>query len=328
MKKCIIFLFFGMIFSIFSLKAQVKTLNEIRVRDPFIVADNSTNAYYLYVQTGNRLGVNDTIKGVEVYTSENLKEWNGPKTVFSASDKHWGKRMIWAPEVHKYNEKYYLFVTFTGDEMQVKEPNKPEQYQRGTQILVANNPQGPFKPFKNKPTTPANWMSLDGTLWVEKGIPYMIFCHEWAQIEDGTMELIELKKNLSKTIGKPKTLFKATDAQWVKSLATTGFKYHGFVTDGCFIYKLKTGKLIMIWSSFGENGYGLGQLISETDSIFGPWKHIDKLIFKEGGGHGMIFKTFEGKLMIVLHQPNNGEKERTQLFELIDKGDYLEILED
>ena len=42
----------------------------------------------------------------------------------------------------------------------------------------------------------------------------------------------------------------------------------------------------------------------------------------------MIFKTFEGKLMIVLHQPNNGEKERTQLFELIDKGDYLEILED
>ena len=81
----------------------------------------------------------------------------------------------------------------------------------------------------------------------------------------------------------------------------------------------------MIWSSFGDNGYGLGQLISETDSIFGPWKHIDKLIFKEGGGHGMIFKTFEGNLMIALHQPNNGEKERAQLYELLDKGDYLEL---
>jgi hypothetical protein len=28
-------------------------------------------------------------------------------------------------------------------------------------------------------------MALDGTLWVEDGVPYMIFCHEWIQITDG-----------------------------------------------------------------------------------------------------------------------------------------------
>ncbi|RXP62732.1 glycoside hydrolase [Lutibacter sp. HS1-25] len=308
-----------------SCKAQSKFLDEIRVRDPYILADVNAKKYYLYVQTANRLDDNDTIKGVEVYESKNLKDWTGPKTVFSASENHWGKRMIWAPEVHYYNNKYYLFVTFTGDEMQEKEANKPEQYQRGTQILVANNPEGPFEPFSNKPTTPGNWMSLDGTLWVEEGIPYMIFCHEWAQIEDGTMEIIELKNDLSESVGEPQTLFNATDAKWVKSLSSTGFKYHGYVTDGCFIYKTNTGKLLMIWSSFGENGYGLGQLISESGSVKGPWKQIDKLIFKENGGHGMIFKTFEGKLMIALHQPNNGQKERTQLYELLDRGNYLEL---
>ena len=69
----------------------------------------------------------------------------------------------------------------------------------------------------------------------------------------------------------------------------------------------------------------MGQLISESGSIHGPWKQIDKLIFKDNGGHGMIFKTFEGKLMITLHQPNNGQKERPQLYELKDKGDHLEI---
>lgn len=52
---------------------------------------------------------------------------------------------------------------------------------------------------------------------------------------------------------------------------------------------------------------------------------VGKLIFEENGGHGMIFKTFEGKLMITLHQPNNGERERTKLYELIDNRDYLKL---
>lgn len=306
--------------------SQLKTLTDIRVRDPFIYTDSISKTYYLYAQTGNRLLDNDTIKGVEVYKSTNLKNWTGPDTVFSAPSNHWGKRMVWAPEMHYYKGKYFLFVTFTGDEMASKPKEQPEQYRRGTQILVADKPTGPFKAFVNRSTTPREWMSLDGTLWVEDTIPYMVFCHEWAQIEDGTMELIQLKNDLSDTVGVPQTLFKATEAKWVRSLSNTGFKYHGYVTDGCFLYKTKTGKLLMIWSSFGDKGYGLGQLISESGSIKGPWKHIDKMIFEEGGGHGMIFKTFAGKSMLCLHQPNKGDKERTQIYELVDRGDYLEIL--
>jgi len=39
-------------------------------------------------------------------------------------------------------------------------------------------------------------MAFDGTLWVEEGQPYMIYCHEWVQVEDGTMELVELAPDL------------------------------------------------------------------------------------------------------------------------------------
>ena len=46
---------------------------------------------------------------------------------------------------------------------------------RATQILASESPEGPFKPFANKPHTSENWMSLDGTFWVEDGVPYMIF---------------------------------------------------------------------------------------------------------------------------------------------------------
>ena len=305
--------------------AQIKTLEDIRVRDPFIIAHKVSKQYYLYAQTGNRLNEKDSINGVEVYISKDLKIWEGPKTVFSAPKDHWGNRMVWAPEVHEYKGKYYLFVTFTGNAMVAKPNNKPEQYQRGTQILVSSSPEGPFEPYYNQATTPLEWMSLDGTLWVENGTPYMIFCHEWAQIYDGTVELIQLMDDLSKTVGKPKTLFKATDSSWVKSLASTGYQYEGYVTDGCFLYKTKQGKLIMIWSSFGDKGYALGQLISQSNSIHGPWKQIDQLLFEENGGHGMIFKTFDNILMITLHQPNSGKNERAKIYELEDMGDYLRL---
>lgn len=46
----------------------------------------------------------------------------------------------------------------------------------------------------------------------------MVFCHEWVQTQDGMMEAVRLKDDLSAPEGSPKTLFHASDAPWVKSL--------------------------------------------------------------------------------------------------------------
>ncbi|UKI17739.1 MAG: hypothetical protein L6V80_06255 [Bacteroidales bacterium] len=40
-------------------------------------------------------------------------------------------------------------------------------------------------------------MALDGTLWVEDGKPYMVYCHEWVQVMDGEMKVVELTRDLS-----------------------------------------------------------------------------------------------------------------------------------
>ena len=55
-------------------------------------------------------------------------------------------------------------------------------------------------------------MTLDGTLYVEDGKPYMVFCHEWVQTIDGTMDCIQLEDDLSDTVGEPRMMFKASDA--------------------------------------------------------------------------------------------------------------------
>jgi hypothetical protein len=44
-------------------------------------------------------------------------------------------------------------------------------------------------------------MAIDGTLWVENGTPYMVYCHEWVQIAIWDMELVPLAPDLSKPLG-------------------------------------------------------------------------------------------------------------------------------
>lgn len=306
-------------------QSNLLSTNEIRVRDPFILADKKTQTYYLYASIFNRTA--NEGQGVEVYTSKDLRQWSPSKVVFQVLDDFWATKWVWAPEVHEYKGKYYLFTTFTSKDTlehpPTTKPTKawPPYFKRGSQILVSDQPTGPFKPFQNRPHTPIDWMALDGTLWVENEQPYMVYCHEWVQIKDGTMDLIELSEDLSDVQGENQVLFKASEGPWVKPIANG----QGYITDGCYLYRTATGNLLMIWSSAGEDGYAIGTLISESGSVKGPWKHHKNRLFESDGGHGMIFTTFEGQLVIALHQPNRSPKERMQLYKLKDKGDHLEL---
>ena len=288
-------------------------LSEMRIRDPFILAEPATKTYYLYRSGGAKAGV-------LAFTSKDLDTWTGPLTVFQIPEGFWADQAIWAPEVHRYRGKYYLFVTFTSRQQLGKVHDRPAMVGRGTQILVADSPEGPFKPFGNRAHTPAGWLALDGTLWVEDGVPWMVFCHDWTQIQNGTMDLVRLKDDLSDPAGDPVTLFKATDAPWVRSLKQPGGQNHGYVTDAPFLYRTKSGTLLMTWSSFGVDGYALAVANSKSGKIQGPWVQDETPLFKDDGGHGMVFRTFDDKLILVLHQPNS-KTETARLFELEDAGD-------
>ncbi|MEM9718889.1 MAG: family 43 glycosylhydrolase [Bacteroidota bacterium] len=293
--------------------------SEIRIRDPFIVADSRSQTYYMYAQMRNRLSGEDAPQGVEVYTSTDLENWTPPQPVLTLAEDFWARRSVWAPEVHFYKGAYYLFVTLTSEQKLGESPNPKNGatlWKRGTHIFKAESPLGPFIAFQAQAHTPANWMSLDGTLWIESGKPYMAFCHEWAQTFDGTMEVVELAEDLSKPIGSPKLLFRASEAKWVRNMKDLGFENNGLVTDGTFFYKNRKGELIMIWSSFGEQKYAIGQAISHSGSIMGPWEQQEKLLIKANGGHGMLFHTFDQQMVLAYHQPNIRGQERLHLAQI------------
>ena len=299
-------------------QSQPRATGDIYIRDPFIVADAEKGIYYMYASSSGKGRDGQALGGVAVYESKDLKMWEGPKQVFTVPEDNWITGAVWAPEVHRYRGRYYLFATLNSD-VEWKKPKEgwPKYTFRGTQIFHADAPEGPFLPFDRVPHTPMDYMALDGTLWVEDDTPYMVFCHEWVQVEDGTIEVVELKPDLSAPGRQPLSLFCASSAPW------TPEGKESYVTDGCFLYRTKSGKLLMIWSSFTKEGYAVGIAESVTGKIYGPWKQQPEPIFNKNGGHGMIFKTFEGQLCLVFHQPNGGGAERAHFFALEDIADTL-----
>ena len=200
---------------------------------------------------------------------------------------------------------------------------------RGTEILVADRPVGPFTPLGKGSQTPHDWMALDGTLYVEDGTPYMVFCHEWIQIEDGSIDAVPLSADLSAPASRPLTLFHATDAAWTRCRADIGElfqgrRYHASITDGPWLHRTKTGRLVMLWSSYGAKGYAVGQSASSSGRLAGPWVHHPEPLWSDDGGHPMLFRTFDDRLVMAIHQPNR-RVERARFIEVDDGGDWLTL---
>lgn len=295
---------------------EIIHLSEIYMRDVCILPDEATQTYYMVGPGRN---------SVRMYTSKDLKTWQGPQTIFRTPEDIWGDirvRGIWAPEMHKYKGKYYLFLTFDTRNMFGEQwHNWLPRVTRGSQILVSDKPTGPFEPFTDHSTLPTDMMTLDGTLWVEDGTPYIVYCHEWVQIKDGTVEYMQLKDDLSDTVGEPVRLFDGSDAKWIRQ----SDQYGCYVTDGPYLYKSKSGKLFMIWTSDSNTGYTVGIAISDSGKLAGPWRQQDEPVYRKDGGHGMLFTTFDGKLMMVLHSPRN-DNPQPHIFEIEDTGQTLKVV--
>lgn len=256
----------------------------LKCRDPFIYLHEPTGIYYLHVNGGGK---------ISCYTSQDLQWWRYQGDSFVPTADFWGKQDFWAPDMYAYQGRYYLFVTFSA-------PNQ----KRGTSILVADHPEGPFTPLTNAPITPQDQMCLDGSLYVdEKGDPWLIYCREWLEAIDGEIYAAPLTDDLKALKEKPTLLFRASEAPWVGNI--TSGETTGKVTDAPFIIRQESNRLMMTWSSFrADNGrYAVGQAYSEG-GVTGPWKQVASPLIS-GGGHAMLFYTKAKRLMISYHAPNS-----------------------
>lgn len=287
---------------------------EINIRDPFVLVEGGM--YYMYgTRAATCWGAAD---GFDCYVSRDMEDWTGPIEVFHKPEDFWADRNCWAPEVHKYHGAYYMFATF-----------KDSSVHGGTAILKSESPLGPFVMHSDRQITPKDWECIDGTFYVSPGgTPYMVFVHEWVQISDGSICAVELSRDLKEAVSEPVILFHASEAVgWVQTITNKKRPGLHYVTDGPYLYRTKSGRLIMLWSSFGKEGYTEALAYSDDGDITGKWEQDERLLFEKDGGHGMIFESISGELYLTLHTPNEHLKEHPVFYRLIEEEDTLRVAE-
>ena len=283
--------------------SDIVAISDINIRDPYVL--KAEGKYYMYGTDGKYAweGIPD---GIYAYISEDMKGFR-LKRVFRPESGFWADRHFWAPEVHLIDGRYYMFASFLG-----------KDGVRRCQILVSDSPAGEFEPL-GEPVTPANQNCLDATYVEWKGRRYCIYCHEWVDCKDGEMMLVELDDQL-RPVGDPTLLFRASEAEW-----TYGGPEGNYITDGPFVVRLGSGKLLMLWSSSGYNGYAMGTSVAED--ITGPWRHSKTPLIDCDGGHGMLFRDGED-MYLTYHRPNfPSTAERPYFVRVVESGDGLTIAE-
>ncbi|MBQ6789715.1 MAG: family 43 glycosylhydrolase [Clostridia bacterium] len=270
-------------------------------RDPFIYVENGT--YYMYVT------------GWKAYKSTSLTgEWTQIAGVVEKPQDY--KESPWAPEVYKYNGKYYMFTTYTPkDDMN-------DYDNRGCIIMEADSPEGPFRMITDGWITPQEYDCIDATLYVDAdGQPWMIYAREYTAYDmNGAFYAAKLSDDFTHFISEPVELFRGLDAWWAS----------GGIAEGCFMYTTAEGELLMLWSKNNEDGYCLAVSRSKSGKLDGEWTHDDLWLFDGGvigfdGGHGMIFEDTDGQLYAVVHSPNDwgGDSSRATVFPITERNGIL-----
>ena len=296
-------------------------LDSIVLSDPCILPDRATMTYYM---TGT---------GGKLWKSKDLRYWDGPYTVAETDPASWmgPEPMIWAAELHPYKGKYYYFATFTNPDVKIGSFRGNEIERRACHVLVSDKAEGPYRPMEDKTYLPAEKPTLDGTLWVDTdGKPYMVYCYEWLQTWDGTIEKIELKPDLSGSMGEGQLLFRASDSPWSREVID-GDTVASKVTDGPYLFRTQTGRLGMIWTSWIYDVYTQGVAYSESGTLDGPWVQEEQPITPPNFGHGMLFRTFDGQLLMSVHSHKdiNSHFHRVpHLFKVDDSGDKIVVEEE
>ncbi len=290
---------------------------DIRVRDPYIVLHEGS--YYLYATTGETT--------MSYYISSDLENWSEGGVAFEIPESFWAYKDVWASEVHKYNGKFYLFVSLLG-----------KNGLRGTQIAVCDTPKGPFVPIAPHAATPRERSCIDGSLYVHNGKPYMFYSLDWPDnfVEEksayvGSIWAVELTPDLTEEAGEPFCLFMSDECPISRETPDRtiweGKSIVRYGSDAPFVQKLSDGTLFLTWSPYLNGNYVVLGAISESGDVKGPWKHLDKPIFDDNGGHAMFFTDKSGARRMCIHHPEREMLERAKILTVTENENRLTVSE-
>jgi len=251
----------------------------MKMADPTIFLYKGT--YYLYGTGG------DSNHGFLVYTSTDLKKWEGPKGkkngyALTKGDCY-GTQGFWAPQVFRHKGKIYM--AYTANE----------------QLAIAES-DSPLGPFKQKTLTKLSGVGNQIDPYVFFDTDGKIYLYHVRLQQGNKLFVAEMMDDLTDIKPETAQLCLQGDETW-ENTANSSYQ----VTEGPTV--IKHNNLYYLFYSandFRSIDYAVGYAVSA--SPLGPWTKFGAnpilsrgLINKNGSGHGDFFKDTSGKLKYVFH---------------------------
>lgn len=251
---------------------------DVAIADPFVLQDEGT--YYLY-------GTASPTNTLAVWSSEDLVHWRRRGQCYQPTADSWGRIDLWAPEVVKNDDRYYLFFVV----------HNPKAGMRNICVAMASSPLGPFKELR-APLFPDGPSVIDPHVFQDPtdGQYYIYVTHEDLSGAGSRMLVAPLSDSMVE-VESPLTECLLPDQAWEDNWIEAPF----VIRHGDSYYMMYSG------NAYSESLYSIGY--ATAPHPLGPWTKypgnpaLRKSPTVHGPGHNSVALSPDGEEMfIVYHQ--------------------------
>jgi GH43 family beta-xylosidase len=268
--------------------------------DPWVIYKDGF--YYYTNSLGNRLAIWKTKDLTQLNLAEKKTVWLPPPGVSYSKE-------LWAPELHFFRGKWYMY--FAADD---GNNNNHRIY------VIENSAADPLQGnwvFKGQVSDETNKWAIDASVFENNGQLYMIWAG-WEGDVNEQQNIYIAKMKDPYTIDGSRVKISSPVYDWEKygDLGAASNPPHVNVNEGPEILKHKD-KLFLVYSASGcwTDYYALGMLAASKNSdLMNPssWKKSPQPVFKqspENGvyapGHNSFFKSPDGNEDWILYHANS-----------------------
>lgn len=240
---------------------------------------------------------------MDAFSSPDLVHWTKHEKVISQDGISWLRRALWAPAIMAANGKYYLF--FGANDVHEGEVG-------GIGVATADKPEGPYKDALGHPLIGDivnGAQPIDQFVFHDDDGEYYMYYGGW-----GHCNVVRLSQDLLSIIPFP-------DGDMYKEITPRRY------VEGPFMLK-RNGKYYFMWSEGGWTGPNYSVAYAISDSPFGPFERVGKILEKDenvarGAGHHSVIKLpGKDKYYIVYHRRPLNETAGNNRETCIDKMEF------
>lgn len=238
---------------------------------------------------------------LDAFSSPDLVTWIKHPHVLDTSAIKWARRAMWAPAIVENKGKYFLF--FGANDIQ------SDNETGGIGVAVADRPEGPFKDYLGKPLVDKfhnGAQPIDQFVFRDTTGQYYLVYGGWRHCN-----IAKLKDDFTGF-----TPFE--DGTVFREITPEGY------VEGPFMFK-RNGKYYFMWSEGGWTGPDYSVAYAISDSPFGPFKRIGKILQQDpriatGAGHHSVIRVpGKDQWYIVYHRRPLGKTDGNSRVTCIDR---------